>query len=72
MTRFGYDDYPRDRPMKAVPFPPLPTATDLQETAYDPSEDRLHLEATRTGLRHTEWRRAPWGRRNEGQQVEPW
>ena len=56
----------------AAPTPPLPTSTDLQETAYDPSDDRCHTEATRVGLRHTEWRRAPWGRRNEGQGVEPW
>jgi hypothetical protein len=72
MTRFGYDDYPRDRPMTAPPTPPMPTAADLQETAYDPSEDREHVEATRVGLRHTEWRRAPWGPGNERQGVEPW
>jgi hypothetical protein len=52
--------------------PPLPTAADLQETPYDPSDDRLHVEATRVGLRHTDWRRAPYGRRNEGNGSEPW
>ena len=52
--------------------PPMPTAADLQETPYDPSDDRLHVEATRVGLRHTEWRRAPvYGHRND-RGGEPW